>query len=116
MGIIFPSIGLLIWLGAASCWVATQDVARTFGYQPSLGRPLFEHIYSPFELLAWAIKFDHPARFGVGIHQVFVRAYEIVLLGNAFGCRQCGRDGCAPDSTVATPHRPSWFSPLGIAG
>ena len=52
MGIIFPSIGLLIWLGAASCWAATQDVARTFGYQPSLGRPLFEHIYSPFELLA----------------------------------------------------------------
>ena len=69
MGVIFPSIGLLIWLGAASCWVATQDVARAFGYQPSLGRPLFEHIYSPFELLAWAIKFDHPARFGVGIHQ-----------------------------------------------
>jgi type IV secretion system protein VirD4 len=85
MGIIFPSIGLLIWLGAASCWIATQDVARTFGYQPSLGRPVFEHIYSPFELLAWAIKFDHPARFGVGIHQVFVRAYEIVLLGNALG-------------------------------
>lgn len=47
MGIVFPLIGLLIWLGAASCWAATQDVARTFGYQASLGRPLFEHIYRP---------------------------------------------------------------------
>lgn len=71
IGIIFPSLGLFVWLGAASCWAATQDVASTFGYQPSLGGPLFGHIYPPFELLAWAIKFDHPARFGVGIHQVF---------------------------------------------
>jgi hypothetical protein len=50
MGTIFPSIGIVVWLGAASCWAATQDVARTFGYQPLLGKPLFEHIYSPLSI------------------------------------------------------------------
>ena len=65
--------------------LATQEVARAFGYQASLGRPLFGHAYSPFDLVAWAIKFDHPARFGFEIHRVFVHAYAIVVLGNAFG-------------------------------
>ena len=62
-----------------------QDVARTFGYQASLGRPLFGHVYSPFEFIAWAIKFDHPARFGLAVHHVFLHAYAIVLFGNGLG-------------------------------
>ena len=85
IGVIFPSIGIVIWVGAASCWAATQEVARAFGYQASLGRPLFGHAYSPFDLVAWAIKFDHPARFGLEIHRVFAHAYAIVALGNALG-------------------------------
>jgi type IV secretion system protein VirD4 len=85
IGVIFPSIGVVIWVGAASCWAATQDAARTFGYQGSLGRPLFGHAYSPFDLVAWAIKFDHPARFGLEIHRVFAHAYAIVAIGNALG-------------------------------
>ena len=48
-------------------------------------QPLYGHIYSPFELVVWAIKFDHPARFGLAAHQVFVHAYEIVALGNSLG-------------------------------
>lgn len=85
MGIIFPSIGIVVWLGAASCWLATQHVARTFGYPPLLGKPLFEHLYSPFQFLAWALRFDHPARFGLAVHHVFLRAYEIILFGNGLG-------------------------------
>jgi type IV secretion system protein VirD4 len=85
MGVIFPSIGIVIWVGAASFWVATQEVARAFGYQASLGRPLFGYAYSPFELVAWAIKFDHPLRFGLEVHRVFTHAYAIVVLGNALG-------------------------------
>lgn len=85
MGVVFPSIGIVIWLGAASCWAATQEVARALGYQASLGHPIVQHIYSPFELIVWAMKFDHPARFGLAVHHVFVRAYEIVLLGNSLG-------------------------------
>jgi type IV secretion system protein VirD4 len=85
IGAVFPSIGIVIWVGAASCWAATQEVARAFGYQAALGRPLLGHTYSPFDLVAWAIKYDHPARFGIEIHRVFVHAYEIVVLGNALG-------------------------------
>jgi type IV secretion system protein VirD4 len=85
MGVIFPSIGIVIWVSAASFWVATQEVARAFGYQAMLGRPLFGHTYSPFDLVAWAIKFDHRARFGLGVHDVFVHAYAIVLVGSALG-------------------------------
>lgn len=85
MGVIFPSIGIIIWLGAASCWLATQEVARSFGYQTSLGRPLFGHVYSPFELIVWAVRFDHQASSGPAIHRVFVRAYEVALVGNGFG-------------------------------
>jgi type IV secretion system protein VirD4 len=85
IGVIFPSIGIIVWLGAASCWAATEQVARTFGYQPSLGKPLFEHIYSPFQFIAWAVRFDHPSRFGFAIHHVFLHAYEIVLFGNGLG-------------------------------
>jgi type IV secretion system protein VirD4 len=85
MGAIFPSIGIVIWVGAASCWAATQEVARAFGYQASLGRPLFGHAYSPFDLVAWAIKFDHPARYGLEVHHVFVHAYANVALGSALG-------------------------------
>jgi type IV secretion system protein VirD4 len=85
IGVIFPSIGIVIWVSAASCWAATQEVARAFGYQASLGRPLFGHAYSPFDLVAWAIKFDHPARFGLEIHRVFAHAYPIVAIGNALG-------------------------------
>ena len=93
---------LLIWLGAASCWVATQEVARAFGYQPSLGRPLFGHVYSPFELVAWAIKFDHPARFGLEIHQVFVHAYAIVVARERPRYLRCRLDGCAARSTACS--------------
>jgi type IV secretion system protein VirD4 len=85
MGLIFPSIGIVVWLGAASCWAATEHVARAFGYQPSLGKPLFEHIYSPFQFIAWAVRFDHPSRFGLVVHHVFLRAYEIVLFGTGIG-------------------------------
>src|SRR5580700_4627690 len=85
IGAIFSSIGIVIWVGAASCWAATQELARAFGYQASLGQPLLGHAYSPFDLVAWAIKFDHPARFGLGIHRVFAHAYEIVVLGNVIG-------------------------------
>lgn len=85
MGVIFPSIGIVIWLGAASCWVATEAVARGLGYQPALGQPLFDHIYSPFDLVLWAVKFDHPARAGLAVHHIFVHAYAIVALGNGVG-------------------------------
>ncbi len=85
IGVIFPSIGIVIWVGAASCWAATQEVARAFDYQASLGRPLLGHAYSPFDLVTWAIKFDHPARFGLEIHGVFAHAYLIVAIGNALG-------------------------------
>jgi|SRR5579872_3822667 len=85
MGVIFPSIGIFIWLGAASCWAATQAAARGLGYQAALGRPIVGHIYSPFELVVWAIKFDHSARLGLGVHHIFVHAYEIVALGNGLG-------------------------------
>ncbi|MBV9719222.1 MAG: type IV secretory system conjugative DNA transfer family protein [Candidatus Eremiobacteraeota bacterium] len=85
MAVIFPSIGIVVWLGAASCWAATEHVARTFAYQASLGKPLFEHIYSPFQFIAWAVRFDHPSRFGLATHHVFLHAYEIVLFGNGLG-------------------------------
>jgi type IV secretion system protein VirD4 len=85
IGVIFPSIGIIIWVCAASCWAGTQEVARAFGYQASLGPPLLGHAYSPFDLVAWAVKYDHPARFGLEIHRVFAHAYAIVGLGNALG-------------------------------
>lgn len=82
---IFPSIGIVIWIGAASCWAATQLVARALGYQTALGPPLVAHMYSPFALVSWALKFDHPARFGLEVHRVFAHGYAIVALGNALG-------------------------------
>ena len=85
IGVIFASFGIVIWVGALSCWVATQELARAFGYQAALGRPLLGHAYSPFDVVAWAIKFDHPRRFGPAIHHAFARAYVIIVLGNAFG-------------------------------
>lgn len=85
MGVIFPSISIVVWLGAASCWAATEHVAGTFGYQSSLGKPLFQHVYSPFQFIAWAVRFDHPSRFGLAIHAVFLRGYEMVLFGNGLG-------------------------------
>jgi len=85
MGVVFPSIGIVIWLGAASCWAATQEVARALGYQAALGQPLVQHLYSPFQLIVWAIKFDHPARVGAFVHGAFLRAYAIVLIGNGLG-------------------------------
>jgi type IV secretion system protein VirD4 len=84
VGIVFPSIGIVIWLGAASCWLATEETARAFGYQAALGRPLFGHVYSPFDVVMWAIKFDHP-RFGLSIHHLFVHAYAILVCGHAIG-------------------------------
>ncbi|MHB8432279.1 MAG: type IV secretory system conjugative DNA transfer family protein [Candidatus Tyrphobacter sp.] len=90
MGVIFPSIGIMIWLGAASCWAATQEVARALGYQAPLGQPLIGHIYSPFQLMVWAAKFDHPASVGLEVHRVFIHAYEIVLFGNGFGIVAAG--------------------------
>src|SRR6202022_2673501 len=83
--VIFPSIGIAIWLGAASCSLATEEAARAFGYQASLGRPLIGHVYSPFDVITWAIKFDHPARFGLAVHHVFVRAYAVMACGHAVG-------------------------------
>jgi type IV secretion system protein VirD4 len=85
LGVIFPSIGLVIWLGAASCWAATEEVARSFGYQAMLGRPMFGRLYSPLDIVTWAFKFDHPARYGLAIHRVFVHGYDIMTLGNAVG-------------------------------
>jgi type IV secretion system protein VirD4 len=85
MGAIFPSIGIAIWGGAASCWAATQDVAYAFGYQAPLGRPLFGRVYSPFDVFTWAIKYDHAARYGPPVHGVFVHAYAILAIGNAVG-------------------------------
>ena len=85
MGVVFPSIGIVIWLGAASCWLATEQTARAFGYQASLGRPLAGHMYSPFDVIAWVIKFDHPARFGLAVHDVFVHAYVVMACGHAVG-------------------------------
>jgi type IV secretion system protein VirD4 len=85
MGVIFPSIGIIIWLSAASSWLATQEVARAFGYQASLGRPIAGHVYSPFDVIAWAIKFDRPARFGLEVHHVFLRAYAIMAGGDILG-------------------------------
>jgi type IV secretion system protein VirD4 len=85
MSAIFSSIGIIIWVGAASCWAATQEVAHAFGYQASLGRPLLGHAYSPFDLVVWAIEFDRPARFGLGIHRVFAHAYAIIAIGNGLG-------------------------------
>jgi type IV secretion system protein VirD4 len=84
MGVIFPSIGIVIWLGAASCWLATEQTARALGYQVSLGRPLIGHVYSPFEVIMWAIKFDHP-RFSLTVHHVFVHAYAILVCGQVIG-------------------------------
>jgi type IV secretion system protein VirD4 len=84
MGVIFPSIGIVIWIGAASCWFATEQVARAFGYQVSLGRPLLAHWYSPFEVVVWAIKFDRPS-LGIAVHHVFLQAYATMACGNALG-------------------------------
>jgi type IV secretion system protein VirD4 len=99
LGVVFPSIGIITWLGAASCWLATQEAARAFGYQASLGRPLAGHVYSPFDVIAWAIKFDHPARFGVEVRRVFLHAYAImagggvcgVMIGALMAARRIGR-------------------------
>lgn len=85
MGVIFPSIGIVIWLGAASCWFATEQVAQAFGYQTSLGRPLLAHVYEPFDIMVWAIKFDHPGRLGLAVHRVFVHAYATIACGDALG-------------------------------
>jgi len=85
MGVIFPSVGIVIWLGALSCWIATEETARAFGYQASLGRPIFGHFYTPFDVFGWAIKFDHQARFGPEVHHVFLRAYAIMACGDGFG-------------------------------
>ncbi|MEO6835485.1 MAG: type IV secretory system conjugative DNA transfer family protein [Candidatus Tumulicola sp.] len=90
MGIVFPSIGIVIWIGAASCWWATEQVAQAFGYQASLGRPLLAHVYSPFDIIGWAIKFDHPAKLGIAVHHVFVHAYMTLACGNAFGILVAG--------------------------
>src|ERR1700680_3524895 len=95
MGVVFPSIGIVIWLGAASCWLAAEQTARPLAYQASLGRPLFAYLYSPFDVITWAIKFDHPARFGFGVHHVFVHAYLVIvcghILGVAIGALMAGR-------------------------
>src|ERR1700681_3946916 len=85
MGVIFPSIGIVIWLGAASCWLATQETAKAFGYQASLGRPLAGNVYSPFDVIAWAIKFDQPARFGIEVHRAFLHAYAVMAAGGTLG-------------------------------
>jgi type IV secretion system protein VirD4 len=85
LAVIFPTTGIVIWLGAASCWLATEEVAKALGYQSSLGRPLAGNVYSPFDVIAWAIKFDHPARFGIEIHRVFLRAYAIMAGGGILG-------------------------------
>lgn len=85
MGVVFPSIGIVIWLGAASCWFATEGTARAFGFQRSLGRPLVGHVYSPFDVITWAIKFDHPGRFGLGVHHIFVHAYAVIVCGQILG-------------------------------
>jgi type IV secretion system protein VirD4 len=82
LGAVFPSIGAVIWLGALSCWIATEAVAVALGYQPSLGRPLLPHVYAPFDVFQWAVKFDHPAQFGMAVHHIFVRAYLIMAGGN----------------------------------
>jgi type IV secretion system protein VirD4 len=82
LGAVFPSTGAVIWLGALSCWIATEAVAAALGYQPSLGRPLLPHVYSPFDVFQWAVKFDHPAQFGIAVHRIFMRAYLIMVGGN----------------------------------
>jgi type IV secretion system protein VirD4 len=85
LAVIFPTIGVIIWLGAASCWFATQETAQALGYQASLGRPLSGSVYSPFDVIAWAIKFDRPARFGLEVHRVFLHAYAIMAGGGILG-------------------------------
>jgi type IV secretory pathway TraG/TraD family ATPase VirD4 len=80
----FPSIGIVLWLGSLSCWIATQSVAASFGYQPALGEAMAGHIYDPFEIVKWAVMFDHPAHLTPTAHKVFLRAYLILKCGNAF--------------------------------
>ena len=104
MGVIFPSIGIVIWVGAASCWFATEQVARAFGYQAALGRPLIGHIYSPFEVVVWTIRFDHPASFGTAVHRVFVHAYAIDGVRQRFRVRRRWVDGSTPDQPTPTPY------------
>lgn len=90
MGVVFPSIGIVLWLGAAACWFATEQTARAFSYQQSLGRPLFGHVYAPFEVIGWAIKFDRPGNVGVTVHLVFLHAYVTMACGNALGITVAG--------------------------
>ena len=90
LGIVVSSFGVGVVLAVAACWVATQRAAAAFGYHAALGRPFYRHLYPPFEVIAWALRFDHPERFGYGVHRVFVHAYGIIAVGSGLASLAVG--------------------------
>jgi len=82
LGVILSSLGIVVFVETLVCWLATQRTARAFDYQAALGRPIFRHLYAPFAVLDWALKFDHPERFGLNIHDILARAYVIIVCGS----------------------------------
>ena len=81
LGAVFSSFGVAIWLGALTCWMATQSVASGFGYQSALGHPLIRHLYSPFAVFIWALAFDRLGA-SAATHAVFVHAYVLLATGS----------------------------------
>lgn len=57
---VWASLAFLIGMigFVASFGATTQLIARTFGYAPILGRPLFGHFYQPFGAAIWLINLD----------------------------------------------------------
>ena len=85
MGVIFPSIGIVVWLGAASCWAATEMLrARSAINARSVSRSSSTSI-RPFNSSPGRSGSIIRHALGLQIHHVFLHAYEIVLFGNGLG-------------------------------
>jgi type IV secretion system protein VirD4 len=72
------AFGVVLLLGSI---VATQFLANSYRYHPSLGSNLF-HIYPPWSYFVWAHQWDQP-----GNHALFAQAFSLgslVTLGGFF--------------------------------
>lgn len=80
LGRFYPAIALGVMIAVLTMWISTQYAAWALGDQSLLGKPLLRHVYSPFDAIVWATRFDH-SRFGVRVQAIFEYQRLILLAG-----------------------------------
>lgn len=78
--VVWPALALFLLIALASFWLATQWTAWRFGYAPALGRPMAGHLYAPWDIVVWSLRYDSPA-FGSQALSVFMRAHAGMGVG-----------------------------------